>query len=77
MRSPDSGFSEKPSLSSEGDLPDACQLGTKWAGSMQWDYTDWYFIGYDSNGERPEVKEQSLTTIHEAPLPQDPLDWDW
>lgn len=79
MRYPDSGFSEKASSFSESDSPDACRLGTKWAGSMQWDYTDWYFIGYDCNGDRPDVKEQNLTTIHEAPLavPQDPLDWDW
>lgn len=77
--SPDSGFSEKASLFSAKDSPDANQLGTKWAGSMQWDYTDWFIYTYDCNSDKRDVEEQGLTTIQEAPtqVPQDPLDWDW
>lgn len=92
IRSPDSGFSEQAGSLSEISSPKACQLGTKWAGSMQWDYTDWFFYyGYDCNGnealEKGDKKlttkgDKSLTTIHEAPparpvIPQNPLDWDW
>ncbi|XP_046839413.1 uncharacterized protein LOC124433679 isoform X2 [Xenia sp. Carnegie-2017] len=56
---------------------DSCQLGTKWSGSMQWDYSDWeFYYGIRSRENDQGTSIEQLGTIDEA-LPQDPLDWDW
>ena len=76
LKSPDSGFSD--SLTGLNSA-DTCQLGTKWAGSMQWDYSDWHFYyGVPCDDEQIEMPNDhtGLMTIDEA-RPQDPLDWDW
>ena len=76
LKSPDSGFSD--SLTGINS-PEVYQLGTNWAGSMQWDYSDWqFYYGVPCHDEQLEMsKDRSgLRTIDET-RPQDPLDWDW
>lgn len=76
LKSPDSGFSDSLTALNSAD---SCQLGTKWAGSMQWDYSDWqFYYGVPCDEGQIEMSKDStgLMTIDEA-RPQDPLDWDW
>ena len=76
LKSPDSGFSDSLTALNSAD---SSQLGTKWAGSMQWDYSDWqFYYGVPCDEEHIEMSKDpaGLMTIDEA-LPQDPLDWDW
>ena len=81
IRSPDSGFSEHVDSPSGIKSPDACQLGTAWAGSMQWDYSDWEFyygVGCPDGQIGVPKDHEGLITIDEITArPQDPLDWDW
>ena len=77
LKSPDSGFSD--SLTGLNSA-DSCQLGTKWAGSMQWDYSDWHYYYGVPCGEEGQIGMSEdgtgLMTIDET-RPQNPLDWDW
>ena len=75
LKSPDSGFSD--SLTRLNSADSAGQLGTNWAGSMQWDYSDWHFYyGVPCHDEQIGMSKDRLLTIDET-RPQDPLDWDW
>ena len=76
LKSPDSGFSDSLTALNSAD---SCQLGTKWVGSMQWDYSDWqFYYGVPCDEGQIEMSKDpiGLMTIDEA-RPQDPLDWDW
>ena len=74
LKSPDSGFSDSMTALSSAE---SCQLGSKWAGSMQWDYSDWHFYyGVPGHEDEMGISRDRLVTIDET-RPQDPLDWDW
>ena len=74
LKSPDSGFSDSMAGLSSAD---SCQLGTKWAGSMQWDYSDWHFYyGVPGHDQEIGMSKDRLLTMDKT-RPQDPLDWDW
>ena len=74
LKSPDSGFSDSMAGLSSAD---SCQLGTKWVGSMQWDYSDWqFYYGVPGHDQKIATSKERLLTIDKT-RPQDPLDWDW
>lgn len=77
LKSPDSGFSD--SLTRINSTDSCREIGTKWVGSMQWDYSDWeFYYGVPCHEEQIGVSGDhgELRTIDET-MPQDPLDWDW